>query len=59
MKPKGLVAQWIELFNQGNADAITELYHTDAIHHQVANAPIKGKKAIGAMFEAPVSVDGI
>lgn len=30
--------------------ALAELYHVDAINHQVANAPIEGKDAIREMF---------
>lgn len=52
MTPKQLVNQWIEIFNEGNADQLAELYHTDAINHQVANDPIEGKSAIRAMFAA-------
>ncbi len=55
MKPRILIEKWIEIFNEGNAEKITELYHTDAINHQVANKPIKGKKAIGDMFTAEFS----
>ncbi len=51
MKPKELIEKWVEIFNEGNAEKIIELYHFDAINHQVANEPIKGKKAIGEMFE--------
>ena len=50
MKPKKLIEKWVELFNQGNAQKIAELYHSDAINHQVANEPIKGKEAIEEMF---------
>lgn len=52
MKAKELVQKWVELFNVGDADKIAELYHEDAINHQVANEPIKGKKAIKEMFAA-------
>lgn len=52
MTPKELVAKWVELFNEGDATKITALYHTDAINHQVANAPVEGKQAIGEMFAA-------
>ncbi|QKX06036.1 nuclear transport factor 2 family protein [Aquimarina sp. TRL1] len=55
MTPRELIEKWIEIFNEGNADKIMELYHTDAINHQVANPPVKGKKAIGAMFAAEFS----
>ena len=50
LKPKELIEKWVELFNEGNADKIIELYHLDEINHQVANDSIKGKKAIGEMF---------
>jgi len=50
MKPKDLVKKWVELFNKGDADQIAEMYHDDAINHQVVNGPIKGKESIKAMF---------
>ncbi len=50
MSPKVLVKQWIEFFNQGNAQALALLYHEDAINHQVANEPVKGRDAIHEMF---------
>ena len=51
MKPKELIEKWVEVFNEGNADKIAEFYHSDAINHQVANKPIKGKKAIREMIK--------
>jgi len=50
MNPKKILEKWVEIFNQGDADKIAELYHEDAINHQVANNPIGGKKAIHQMF---------
>ena len=50
MTPKNLVKRWVELFNQADAKRIAALYHEDAINHQVANEPIKGKNAIEKMF---------
>lgn len=50
MKPKQVVDKWIEAFNEGNADKISELYHFDAINHQVANEPVEGIDAIRSMF---------
>lgn len=50
MHPKELIQHWVELFNQGNAAALAELYHDDAINHQVANEPVVGKSAIREMF---------
>ena len=40
----------MQLFNEANATAITQLYHQDAINHQVANEPVTGREAIGQMF---------
>ena len=51
MKPKELIEKWVEVFNEADADKIAELYHLDAINHQVANEPIEGKKAIREMFK--------
>jgi len=52
MKPKELINKWVELFNNGEVDELVELYHEDAINHQVANKPIIGKKSIEEMFES-------
>ncbi len=50
MKPKEVIKKWVEVFNEGNADKIAELYHLEAVNHQVANEPVVGKKAIKEMF---------
>lgn len=44
MTPKTLVEEWVRLFNEGNAQALGQLYAEEAINHQVANSPLKGKK---------------
>lgn len=51
MEPRILLQKWVKLFNQGDAQALAELYHEDAVNHQVIQAPIEGKAAIQAMFE--------
>lgn len=51
MKPKEILHQWVEVFNQGNAKKIAAFYHDDAINHQVANEPVEGKEAIYQMFK--------
>ena len=51
MEPKELLMKWIKLFNEGNPIELAELYHDDAVNHQVANNPIEGKEAIRKMFE--------
>ncbi len=52
MEAKELIQHWVKLFNQGNAFELSELYHSDAVNHQVANEPIRGKDAIKEMFRA-------
>jgi len=50
MKPKELVIQWVKIFNDGDAVALSELYAENAINHQVAEVPVKGKLAVREMF---------
>lgn len=52
MQPKTLVTAWVEAFNRGDADALAAFYATDAVNHQVAEQPVKGRDAIRAMFAA-------
>lgn len=51
MSPRSTLESWINLFNEGDASKIAELYHQEAINHQVANEPVVGKEAIKNMFE--------
>lgn len=51
MTPKQVVETWVERFNAGDAAALGELYHEDAVNHQVTQEPVEGRKAIQAMFE--------
>ncbi len=50
MTPRQVVGMWVERFNAGNASAIAELYHLDAVNHQVTQNPVKGRHAIENMF---------
>ncbi len=50
MTPKQIVQNWVDMFNTANADAVAELYHDNAINHQVMNEPLRGKEAIRKMF---------
>ena len=52
MSPKDILQQWITAFNEANVDALANLYHDDAINHQVANEPVTGKENIRQMFIA-------
>lgn len=51
MSPRETVFQFVDLFNKKDAFGLAELYHDDAVNHQVANEPIVGKKRIREMFE--------
>lgn len=56
MKPNEIVRTFVELFNNKDASGLAELYHEDAINHQVANEPIIGKQKIKEMFESEFSI---
>ena len=49
--PKDLILKWVEIFNRGDAAEIAQLYHEDAINHQVANEPVVGRDSIEQMFK--------
>lgn len=50
MTPKQILEKWIDAFNKADLDAIVELYHDNAINHQVANEQVVGKSSIKEMF---------
>ncbi|OON95037.1 MAG: steroid delta-isomerase [Candidatus Epulonipiscium fishelsonii] len=51
MTPKQILEMWIDKFNKADAKELSELYHNDAVNHQVANDPVVGKSQIYKMFE--------
>ncbi|APD07561.1 hypothetical protein UJ101_02058 [Flavobacteriaceae bacterium UJ101] len=51
MSPKELIKKWVEIFNTGDANEISKLYHDDAVNHQVVNEPIIGRESINNMFK--------
>ncbi len=55
MQPRELVSKWVQAFNNGDAESISEFYSDDAINHQVAESPVEGKKAIREMFRRAFS----
>ena len=55
LRPKEVVQLWVDAFNSHDTEAITNLYHENAINHQVANEPVIGIKAIKEMFAAEFS----
>jgi hypothetical protein len=50
MKPSEVIRIWVEIFNNGKAKDLAELYHVDAVNHQVNSEPVLGKGAIEEMF---------
>ena len=56
MRPKELVAAWVEAFNQQDVERLASLYAPEAINHQVAEGPIQGRAAIRKMFAALFSL---
>lgn len=50
MTPRELITAWVDAFNRADADALADLYHDDAVNHQVAEMPVEGKLAIRDMF---------
>jgi ketosteroid isomerase-like protein len=51
MSPRNVVERWVERFNAGDALGLADLYHADAVNHQVTQAPVEGREAIRTMFE--------
>lgn len=54
--PRQVLDHWIRLFNAGDSAGLAELYHADAINHQVAQDPIEGRENIRAMFEREFAI---
>ncbi len=50
MTPKETLKLWIDTFNNADAKALADLYHEDAINHQVVTEPVVGKQAIFERF---------
>ncbi|HUF05156.1 MAG TPA: nuclear transport factor 2 family protein [Aridibacter sp.] len=51
MTPTEVVQTWIDRFNAGDVEALMELYHEDAVNHQVVTDPLVGRDEIRRMFE--------
>jgi limonene-1,2-epoxide hydrolase len=58
-KPREVIFRFVELFNKADAQGLAELYHEDAINHQVNTEPVLGKKAIREMFEREFALAGM
>ena len=50
MRPKDLVRAWVEAFNRADPRALAAFYAEDAVNHQVAEAPVRGRRAIEKVF---------
>src|SRR5215510_16259533 len=50
MSPREVVETWVARFNAADVDGLADLYHPDAVNHQVAHDPVEGRQAIRAMF---------
>jgi limonene-1,2-epoxide hydrolase len=51
-QPRELVERWVQAFNRADADALAAFYAEDALNHQVAETPVRGRHAIREMFAA-------
>lgn len=47
-----IISTWVTAFNKADVIRLENLYAENAINHQMPNAPVIGKKAIGEMFKA-------
>jgi limonene-1,2-epoxide hydrolase len=45
-----VVNAWVAAFNRADVGALADFYAEDAVNHQVAEAPLRGKADIRAMF---------
>ena len=55
MKPKEVLQQFVDAFNNADVEALSALYAENAINHQVANEPVIGRENIRKMFESEFS----
>ena len=50
LRPREVVAAWVDAFNRASADELAGFYATDAVNHQVAVGQVVGREAIRANF---------
>ncbi len=50
MTPKQTLQLWIDTFNKADAKALADMYHDDAVNHQVVTEPVVGRQAIYQRF---------
>jgi hypothetical protein len=51
MTPKQQILQWVERFNQGDVEALANMYAQDAVIHQTPIGFIEGRENIRKMFQ--------
>src|SRR5207237_154994 len=49
LRPRALVAAWVDAFNRADVDALAAFYAEAAVNDQVAQDPVEGRAAIRAM----------
>src|SRR5262245_325076 len=52
MRPRTVVEAWVRAFKAADPDALAAMYSPDAINHQVAESPVRGRAAIREMFSS-------
>ncbi|MCW8085027.1 nuclear transport factor 2 family protein [Sabulicella glaciei] len=50
MTPREGVGVWVKKFKAADADGVAELYHSNAVKHQVAQQPVEGRETIWTKF---------
>lgn len=48
--PRQVLELFVAAFNRADSDALANLYAEDAVNHQVAEEPVRGRAAIRQMF---------
>ena len=50
VRPRQLVQAWVTAFNRADPNGLADLYAENAVNHQVAESPVRGREAIREMF---------
>jgi limonene-1,2-epoxide hydrolase len=56
MRPRELVAAWVDAFNRGDPDEMAAFYAEHAVNHQVVREPVEGRAAIREMFAGEFAI---
>lgn len=55
MTPIETAKAWLKCYNLADAETLAGFYHEDAINDRIADAPLKGREAIRAMYNREFS----